>query len=314
MRTSKLPMFVAGWLLLVLGQVLQAQEPVLLAYKFKAGDRVLFRSSIDQKQVQTFLDQKHEMAVTIETFGSRTVDSVNDQGLATIKHRAERIKVKTKILGLEDYEFDSKSTVRDKASEAGGALTPVFDRLTGADIDLFLTPRGEVQEVKAYGELLADAVKDSILAIQLTKGGSNESARVNIQEALLMLSDKPVKPGDEWEGALETELPRIGKMKGKMKCKYLGPDKVGELATAKISVTPEAVLDVNVEIGGIKVTGALSTTTSDGTAQFDPAAGRLVSFKTNLTIAGQLTLDGTVPFKSEQSQTTTYDLVEKLPE
>lgn len=313
MRRSRLPVLVAG-LMLVLGQFLHAQEPVLLKYKFNQGDRLLYRSSIDQKQAQTFLDQKHEMAVTNETFGSRTVDSIDDQGVAHIKTRAERIKVKTRILGLEDYDFDSKSTVRDKASETGGALTPVFDRLSGADIDLFITPRGEVKEVKAYGELLTDVVKDSMLAIQLTKGGSNESARLNVQEALLMLSDKPVKTGDEWEGVLETELPRIGKIKGKMKCKYLGPDKVGDRATAKIAVTPEAVLDVNVEIGGIKVTGALSTTSSDGTAQFDPAAGRLVSFKSNLVIAGQLTLDGAVPFKSEQTQITTYDLLEKLPD
>jgi hypothetical protein len=68
---------------------------------------------------------------------------------------------------------------------------------------------------------------------------------------------------------------------------------------------------------GASVTGTLKTIRGQGTAQFDPAAGRLVSSNATIDLAGELTVsvgDQVVPVQTEQTQTTTTELLERLPE
>ena len=55
----------------------------------------------------------------------------------------------------------------------------------------------------------------------------------------------------------------------------------------------------------------------EGTAQFDPAAGRLISSKTTMDLSGELTVsvgDQVIPVQTEQTQTTTTELLDRLPE
>ncbi len=306
-RFRPLPLTVV--LLLCGGLAALADEPRLLAYKFNKGDVARYRTRVELKQVQSFADQKIEITLASDSRGTRTVEQIDGDGRTHFKTRTDAMQVAAKIPGLDDYTFDSKSTTRDKSSETGGALTPIFERLIGSEFDLFVAARGEVKEVKNYGEMLAELLKDNTLGVQVTRGGSNGAAHIALQEALVVLSDKPVKPGDTWECAIDVELPNLGRIKGPIKYQYAAPDKVGDLTTARIEWTNETAFEVNVEISGVKAAGVLSPTSSSGVAQFDPAAGRLVSLKSSQTVAGQLILDGLVPFQSEQTQTITSDLL-----
>lgn len=132
-----------------------------------------------------------------------------------------------------------------------------------------------------------------------------------------MMGDDPVKPGDQWERSIDHDIPGIGKATGKVVCVFEAFDKVGDRKTARIGVTTNLSLALNIDAGGAKITGTISTTQSSGTVQFDPEAGRVVSSKNNMSLSGQLTAEAggmTFTIDSQQEQTTTNELLEKVPE
>jgi hypothetical protein len=316
MSLRRLGLALCVGLFAVAGPVL-ADEPVLLRFKFAKGDKLLYKNDQEMKQTQNILNMKVETTVSQDAVMSRVIDDVDSSGKATLKTKAERRKIKIDTVQGK-YEFDSKSTERDTTSAIGGAVTPIFERLTGSEYEVFVSPRGEVTEVKGYAELIGDLLKDNPLGGQFTgAGGGNPGAKIAEQESLISLSDKPVKPGDQWETPFELELAGVGKIRGKVTYVYEANDKVGDLKTVRIGITSEVTVDLNIEAGGAKVTGSISTTSSTGTAQFDPVAGRLISSKRTVTMGGQLSVEAggmIIPVDNQQEQTSTTTLLEKLPD
>src|SRR5665213_144981 len=135
---------------------LLADEPVLLRYKFAPGDKLIYKTGQESKQTQTVLNMKMENVATHETIILRNVDTVDSEGTATLKTKAERRKLKT-----GEYLFDSKSTDRDTTSAIGAALTPLLERLTGSEYEVLVNPRGTVVDVKGYVELLGDLINNN---------------------------------------------------------------------------------------------------------------------------------------------------------
>jgi hypothetical protein len=302
---------VSGW-----AAAARADEPVLLKYKLARGDTLYYRSTFEMKQTQTLMSMKLQNEVKQNVITSRVIDSIDANGIATIRIKAERRKLTSDNGPLGKYEFDSQSTERDTGSTLGTSLTPILERLTGSEFQLLVSPRGEVKEVKGYAELIADLIKDNPFAAQFG-GGDNKAAVQTEQESYVVLSEKPVSAGDKWEVPFETELPKIGKMKGKTVFTYEGPDKAGNLKTARIGLSTEVSFDLDIDQGGAKVTGSISTTNSSGTVQFDPAAGRVVSLKRATSMSGQLMVEAggkMIPVDNEQDHSTTLELLEKLPE
>lgn len=302
----------AGWL----GSA-RADGPAVLKYKFAKGDKLVYRQEEEMKQNQTVMNFKIDTTSHQEKIALQVVDAIDEQGNATLKTKTERRKLK--IDGQQGkYEFDSKSTERDTTSEIGSKATGILERLTGSEYEVKLSPRGQVLEVNGFAELIADLVKDNPQATQFTGlSTDNSGAKLSEQDAYIQLSDKPVGPGDTWEVPVDIELAKVGKIRGKMVYTCEGEDKVGDRKTVRIGMSSELAIDLNIEAGGAKVTGTISTTSSQGTAQFDPQAGRVLSVKRNFSMAGQLTVDAggmilTVDTNQEQSTTTT--LLDKLPE
>lgn len=293
----------------------QAEEPVLLAYKVAKGETSYYRVGGEVKQTQSIMNMKLNNSFNQETVMSRVADNVDADGNATFKLKAERRKFTSEFGAAGKYEFDSKSTERDTGSVVGGELTPLFERLTGSEYQVIVNPRGRVTEVKGFAELVADIVKDKPIAAQFG-AGDNKAAVMNEQDTFVVLSDKPVKPGDKWENAFELELPKTGKFKSKTTYTYEGPDKVGIVTTARIGVTSDLTFELDIDQAGAKITGTLTTNNSSGTVQFDPVAGRVVSIKRSLSLSGQMSADVggmTIPIDNQQEQTSTFELLEKLP-
>src|SRR5262245_48348751 len=298
----------------------QADEPVLLKYKVTKGDTLHYKHSQTMKQAQSLtvngMTIKQDNTMKQEAILTRVADEVGSDGKVTYRVKAERRKMNAEFGALGKFEFDSKSTERDTGSAIGAALIPLLERLTGSEYQVIVNPQGKVGEVKGYAELIADIVKDNPLAGQFG-GGDNTGAVMSEQDALVMLSDKPVKMGDQWEVAVESELGKLGKVKAKTICTYEGPDKVGNTKTVRIAVGGEMTMELNIDQGGMKVTGTLTSSNSSGTVQFDPVAGRVVSIKRTLTVGGMLTVEAggmTIPVDNQQEQTNTFELLEKLPE
>lgn len=294
----------------------QAEEPVLLAYKVARGETSYYRVGNDMKQAQSIMGMKLNNAFTQEAVVSRVADVIDADGNVTFKLKTERRKVTAEFGALGKYEFDSKSTERDTGSTIGSDLTPLLERTTGSEYQVVVSPRGRVTEVKGFAELIADLVKDKPLAAQFG-AADNKAAVVNEQDAFIVLSDKPVKAGDKWESSFEVELPKTGKLKAKSTYTYEGPDKVGDLKTARIGVTTDLSFELDIDQGGAKITGTLTTSNSSGTVQFDPAAGRVVSIKRSLSLSGQMSVDVggmTIPVDNQQEQTSSVEWLDKLPQ
>lgn len=293
----------------------QAEEPVLLTYKASKGDAMYYKIDGEMKQTQSFMNMKLNNTIRQESVVSRVVDEIDGDGNVTFKLKPERKKMTAEFGALGKYEFDSKSTERDTGSVLGGELTPLLERQTRSEYQVIVTPRGRVREVKGFAEIVADLLKDKPLAAQFT-ASDNKGAAVAEQESFVVLSDMPVKTGDKWDVEFEVDLPKLGKLKGKTNYVYEGPDKIGDRKTARIGFTNDLSFEIDIDQGGAKVTGKLTTSNSSGTVHFDPAAGRVVSIKQNHSLSGQLSADVggmAIAIESQQEQSTTLELLDKLP-
>ena len=294
-----------------------ATEPILLRYKFAKGDQLVYRTTHEEKQLQTIGDQKLDSTVSQEVVTSQVVDKIDGDGNAVIKTMTVQRKRKTDGQGGK-FEFDSKSTERDTGSEIGSRVTPLLERLTGSEYQFKMTPRGQVTEVMGFAELIADLVKDNLgAALQAGILADDDGQKQSEQEHLVVFSDKPVSPGEDWEQPIDADLKGIGKLKGKVTYTYEGDDKVGQRQTVRIGVKTDLSIDLNLDALGIKLTGTMTTTNSSGTVQFDPAAGRIVSSKNVTGMTGQLNLEVggmMLPLANTEEHTDTLQMLDKVPE
>jgi hypothetical protein len=299
-------------LLGLIGPVL-ADEPVLLRYKLAKGDKLIYKTGQESKQSQNFLNMKIDAATTHEAIILREVDAVDSEGTATLKTKAERRKLK-----FGDYLFDSKSTERDTTSAVGAAITPVMERLTGSEYEVLVSSRGAVIDVKGYIELIGDLVKDNAVAQQiLGAGGGKAGAQIAEQDSFVVLSDKPVSPGDQWEVPFDIDMAGVGRVKGKIVYVYEANDKVGDRKTVRIGVAPDVSIELKIDAGGAKVTGTLSSSSATGSVQFDPETGRVLKSKRSISMSGQLTVEAggmTIPVETQTDESNTAELIEKLPD
>jgi hypothetical protein len=298
----------------------RADEPVLLKYKVAKGETLHYKNTQTMKQAQSLtvngMTIKQDNDMKQEAILTRVADEVGSDGKVTFRLKAERRKMTAEFGALGKFEFDSKSTERDTGSQIGAALVPLLERLTGSEYQVIVNPQGKVAEVKGFAELIADIIKDNPLAGQFG-GRDNAAAVMNEQDAFVILSDKPVSAGDQWEVPVDMELAKLGKMKGKTTFTYEGPDTFGNRKTVRIAITSEMTLEFNLDQGGMKITGTLTSSNSSGTVQFDPAAGRVLSLKRSVSMGGMLSVDAggmTIPVDNQQDQTNTFELLEKLPE
>jgi hypothetical protein len=290
---------------------------VVLRHKFAKGDRLVYRAGHEVKQVQTIMDMKINSTTRQELVTSYVVEEIDGDGNAVFVTKAVRRKTTMDGDGGK-YEFDSKSSERDTGTEIGTAVTPYLERLTGSEYRIKLTPRGNVVEVKGFAELIADLVKDNSYGALLAEViADNEGAEYTEQEHFPIFSEKPVEPGDVWEEAFDTKIKGLGTLKGRVTYTYEADDKVGQRKTVRIGIKTDMTIDIDLDVMAAKVSGTLSTTHSEGTIQFDSAAGRVVTSKQTLGMSGQLMVNaGGANFAMESSDehTDTAEVLEKLPD
>jgi len=294
-----------------------AEDAVTLRYKMAKDQQQVYRKVETMKQSQSVLNMKIETEINSTEIGTRTLQETDGEGNLRFQSENKSLKVKAKIGPLGEYSFDSKSSDNDKGSDLGAALTPVYERMTGSSMTITHSPRGVVNKVEGFEELLKDVLKDNPIGAQFAGGGSDKAARFGFSEFFPVFSEKPVAPGDRWETPYELELPKIGAVKGKRIYTYVGPDKVGNRKTAKVTISSELAIDLNLDVKGAKVSGKMSIDESKGTLQFDPELGQIVSLENHYTISGNLNVSANgmeIPVTTEQTQRVMLELLPKLPE
>lgn len=301
---------------LILGSanLVLAQGPVLLKHKFTQGATQNYKSTDGMKQSQSVMGMKQETSMTQESYFSRTAESVDASGKTKLKVKFARIKMDGQFGQAGNYKFDSDAKDNDKSGLIGAMVAPAMEKLSKVEYSVTIDSQGKVVEVGGFIEQLADLLKANPAAVQFLGADSNESAKAKEQQSMFELSDKPVKVGDTWEVPLNADLGKLGKVSGKMVCKYEGPDMVGNRKTAKISFTTKMAMDLEMDQGPAKVKGKMESTKSSGVAQFDVEKGVLVSLKKSVSLTGKLNISfGGVmlPVDAQQEQTSMLELVEK---
>jgi hypothetical protein len=294
-----------------------ADDSATLKYKFARGDKLIYRTKSSMKQNQTIAGMAHDNEMESDTIQTITVDGIDDKGNFQVSIKGERIKVKAKFGVLGEFAFDSQSSDRDKSSMIGAALTPLYERLSGSVYHAVVAPDGDILKVTGYADLVRDLIEGNPLTAQFAGGGTDDAAKESLREIFPRLNKSSVKLGDSWEAPFEIALGKVGVTKGKNSYRYAGPDKVGDRPTAKVEVTSEASVNLDIEMDGVKVTGTLSSTAAGGTVQFDHAAGRMLTSQSAVTIGGMLNINANgmdIPLQNEQNMKNEVEYLAKLPE
>lgn len=294
-----------------------SENPVLLKYKLEKGAQTFTQHKAEHKTAQTIngMEVKTEMAqVSIDV---RTIEDLAADGTAKIKTKTVRLKNNSKVPSLGDYEFDSQKTDRDTSSILGAALTPLYERLVGGELQSEVTPSGVVKSFTGYAQLVGDLAKSNPLTAQFSGGGTDNAGKLAAQGNWVIFTDKPVKPGDKWDNPYEMDLAGLGVFKGKETITFLALETRDGHSIAKLSVSNDISFDLKVDMGAAKVSGKVTTSSSEGSAEFDVTAGKLLSQKSKLTLTGQLSVDVnnmTIPVGMSQDISSELTVLDKLPE
>ena len=304
-----------GVVVALLARVEAGEGGLKLRYLPKTGE-LIYRTTTKMNQTQNIMNMELKNEMHNSSVSVWTVGDADKEGNIEVRAETKLLEAKMKFGPLGDYTFDSRKNDNERGSAIGGALTPLYERLSSANLGFTLTPQGKIVKLDGYKELIGDLVKDNPIAAQFAGGGSDEVAKMNMSEFIVRFNDKPVNPGERWEAPFDLNLDKFGKAQGKKIYIYEGEGKVGAHKTAKINVTTELNFDLDLDMGGVKVTGKMSVTESKGTFHFDPKRGCLVSFSSEYKLAGNLNVAAggkDIPVATEQSQQITVELLDKLP-
>jgi hypothetical protein len=305
-------------ILLAAGSVASgADEPMTLRYKMSEEDALIYRTVTTTSQHSEVAGQEIDTKSEQLDVSLRTLKKLDEQGNFHVQTENKQLKIKMSISTVGDYEFDPESGERDTGSVLGAALTPVHESLNGAILTFTHTPRGEIVALEGYQELLAGALKDNPLGAQFSSGGTDEAAKLGMDEVFVTMSETPVQPGDTWETSYEVKLPGIGNAVGKRVYTYEGLEKAGKRTVAKIGVATELSFDLDIDTGAANTSGTVEIEESSGTILFDPEQGQLVSMESKITIVGDFTVTvGGKTYAGDTKQTVKAKIeqLDKLPE
>jgi hypothetical protein len=181
-----------------------ADEP--LRWKFQVGDKFDYSVVLDVNMTAGNNESTATMHQELDmTWDVQGVDA--DSGEAVIRQKFDRIKMKL-TLPKRSIDYDSKS--EKPPSDAAARIAPVYKAIAEGDIEITMTARGEVRDVKIPDEVVA-ALKSSPGAAELGEMTTAEGFKKMVTQGLLLLPKDPPKPGQKWTSKLETDNPKGGK-------------------------------------------------------------------------------------------------------
>ena len=308
---------VMGFVVGLLNAAVYADDGMTLKYKFAKGDKLIYRSKMEMKQSQTIMGMALENEMSHDGISSFTVEAVDEKGNAQLTVKGERLKSKAQFAALGEYAFDSTSTERDKSSTIGAAMVPLMERISGITYQATVPPDGGVFAVKGYADQLRDLIESNPLTAQFAGGGTDDSARQALDGIFPKVGKAMAKPGDTWDVPIEIVMGKVGTLTGKSTFRFVGPDKVGDRATAKLEVTTDLSVELNIDMDGTKVTGKITTKNANGIVQFDIVAGRVISGQSTVSMGGALNVNVNgmdIPVQNDQTTKTSVEYLEKLPD
>jgi hypothetical protein len=292
-----------------------AQDAIVFRYKGKTGDVRFYESSNLVELQQSVNGQDLSTKIGSRVVVKREQQESSETGRLQFRDTTNRLRVDMKLPQIGEFKFDSKSTENETGSLIGDALTPLYEALSGAVVDVTFSPRGEVLKVAGLKEVVEGILKSNPIAAQFAAGASSdEGAKLSYREQFLEFPEKALAPGDEWETDAAVNLPQVGKISGKTRCKYVGVDSGSGLH--RFTMTSDVKVEVDQKVGPTEVVGTVEVTGSKGEVLFDSAKGIVVKRESETKMSGDLVVSVagmTIPIKQTQTMTQSSNLIDAPP-
>jgi hypothetical protein len=191
--------------------VCSSASAVTLAWRFAAGDEENYRLTQSAKLSSGEGDALKQFAAIEQELDIKwKVLEVDEQGVATISVQIAAMSMLASGPDGQEVRFDSEST--DEPQGYAAILRPLGKRLSESEVQLKMSPRGEVTDVKLPEEL-SDAVKSVPGGKKFALDGGMSSF-----ESLARLGAPRLLPAEEvtsetsWNEKREIELPVLAKV------------------------------------------------------------------------------------------------------
>ncbi len=261
-------LFVAGAFFqstMIVGSVAGA-EAVLLRYKFHAGDTVDY-----------MMTTNHIMSMAFEVMPEKP-QNVSMNMKIKLHHKINMIQDNTAtiLIGFDQYDVETKLG-RTKYP------TPHLDEIKKLQLEIKMSDRGEITSSKLLNE---GEINPQFKQMA-------ESIRSSIAHNIVILPEKPIKPGDQWsiEQEVPTNLPGAVDLKMQIKAnyKYIKSFDVKGEKRAEIGMEMKMLLmDKTVQGQPLPIEANLSGA-GEGTCQFSITKGRMVRNLASFNLGGTTT-------------------------
>jgi hypothetical protein len=197
------------------------------------------------------------------------VSALASDGNARVRQRVTRIKMTSSGIPGASFSFDS--TADEEPQGIAALVAPIFRAMLAGDVQLTMTPRGEIREVELPQQMLDAAARAGNLP-GVSDLLSKESLTQMMKQSGVQFPEGPVQRGQTWTETAETNSPATGKQVVKTTYTYLGEEEVDGRKLDKIGVALEMEFLGGPEEVKLKVTDQKS----NGVLYFDNVAGELV--------------------------------------
>jgi len=311
---------------LLCGPVVSARrQDVTLQYRWTKGEAIRYR--IAQVSATTISGLPGGMGdMTIDQSTTQVLRTVAEEiapdGTATIRQVVESIKMDMSS-PMFTTSFDSANPDGAAANPMSGMLKTVLMPMVGASFTLVMAPSGEVKKVEGLSALaekvFTSASQDPAAAgvlDGLKANLSDEAMRSMLAQTFAQFPNRPLKPGDTWEGEVSASNPMLGTLVTRVSSTLKSVEGDGSSRVARIATSLTIKQDASKPVppNPMGMTMQMGDATGDGEQFFDAVSGRFQ--RSTIKVTMPMTMSGTGPdgtplnLKTSVKTTTTVDIVQ----
>jgi hypothetical protein len=289
---------------------------VTLAWKFEKG--VPFFQTMKTTTTQTMKVMNNDVTQKQEqTFYFSWTPEKEDAGKWIIAQKILGVKMDIDI-GGSPIKYDSTNAA---ANNTSNPLSEFFKALVGSEFKVTVDPKTlKITKIDGREEFVRKLVEANKQMKPLLDQILSEKALMEMAEpTFAVVTTDPVEKGKTWTKQTVLDMGPIGKYKNDYTYTYEGEDKA-ELDTIKVdSKLTYSPPEKTEGVGGLpfKIKSAdLKSKSSSGTVWFNRKKGRVEKSKTDLDLAGKLTIEiggQSTEVDLSQKQTTEVDTSDKNP-
>ncbi|QOJ01309.1 MAG: hypothetical protein HRU70_12775 [Phycisphaeraceae bacterium] len=249
-------------------------EPVRLAWSWKAGDATTYTSTFVQEVVATGQVESKNRTEQRMTH-TLAVVKTTDGGGALVEQTIRALAIDTES-PMGAMKFDTQAT----DDEGNAPAFKFFSTLVGASVRLTVGPEGEVTEIEGLEKLLTQSASpgESAVTSQARLMFSDDTMKRTAEQFFGVLPGREVKPGESWTRTINNKVPTLGVITTTSTYTYAGAATHRDSPAARITVASKSTLTQDTETPMSRVfTITLEGGDGAGEILVDPSTSRPIT-------------------------------------